>query len=350
MAGINDDLQDAVILHMILVQRYRAYLQRAASTELGTNLADLLREIDEEAAALSAAAILDAMENRWLGEVNNIYANIQTDIVEELEGLAATEAEWQAAALRQRLPLRVTLGGTLDPNTIRVLATQSPFENKILGEWFASLADNTRTAFDQQIRASMVRGESVRQMVQSIRGTDALSNADGTIGYSRRAIESVVRTAVNSVSNNARNLSINSFGTVVKGVLWVSTLDSRTSKICRELDHKVFPLDSGPRPPAHFNCRSTVAPIVKSWQELGLDFQELPEGTRASLNGQVPARTNYRDWLTNQTESIQNQVLGKSKANAFRSGRVQIDGFDDSLGRSLTLSELRIQSGLVKPR
>ena len=46
-----------------------------------------------------------------------------------------------------------------------------------------------------------------------------------------------------------------------KRVLWVSVLDARTSDICINLDGSIFAIDEGPRPPAHFNCRSIVVPL-----------------------------------------------------------------------------------------
>ena len=44
---------------------------------------------------------------------------------------------------------------------------------------------------------------------------------------------------------------------------WISTLDSRTSDICIGLDGNIYPVGKGRLPPAHFNCRSTTAPILK---------------------------------------------------------------------------------------
>jgi SPP1 gp7 family putative phage head morphogenesis protein len=55
----------------------------------------------------------------------------------------------------------------------------------------------------------------------------------------------------------------------VLGVRWVSVLDSRASDICQGLAGQVFPAHDGPRPPAHFNCRSTVVPVFRSREMTG---------------------------------------------------------------------------------
>ena len=52
----------------------------------------------------------------------------------------------------------------------------------------------------------------------------------------------------------ARQAVAEANGDIVAGVRMVATLDSRTSSVCRSLDGRVFPVDSGPRPPVPINC------------------------------------------------------------------------------------------------
>src|SRR5690606_26281802 len=66
---------------------------------------------------------------------------------------------------------------------------------------------------------------------------------------------------------------------------------------CMSLDGKVFPINEGPRPPRHVACRCTMNVVLKSAQELGLNLREIPEGTRMSMDGQVPQSVIYNDWL-----------------------------------------------------
>jgi hypothetical protein len=123
-------------------------------------------------------------------------------------------------------------------------------------------------------------------------------------------------------------------------------LIAHNSEICVGLDGQTFPVGEGERPPAHPQCRSTTTPILKSWKELGIDLKEAPEGTRASMNGQVPAKITYRDWIQNQPRAIQDQVLGRGKAQLMRSGQVPIDRFFDAKNRPLTLGQIRKLEGL----
>ncbi len=117
--------------------------------------------------------------------------------------------------------------------------------------------------------------------------------------------------------------------------------------MCAGLDGTTWPIEVGPRPPMHIRCRSTTVPVLKSWQEMGFDFKEVPEATRASMNGQVATSITYPKWLKQQSRSIQDEVLGTTRARLWRSGKVKIDRFVDDRFRPLTLSQLATQEGIV---
>jgi len=79
------------------------------------------------------------------------------------------------------------------------------------------------------------------------------------------------------------------------------------------------------------NCRSSAVP----------DFGGAPIGTRASIDGQVEADKDFGSWLTSRSDSEQDEVLGTTKATAWRTGKLSLK---DMLGRDLqplTLAELR---------
>ena len=118
------------------------------------------------------------------------------------------------------------------------------------------------------------------------------------------------------------------------------------------------------------NCRSIMSPITRSWQELSgkdlkpgrgaariddifdkrLKAQGLKPGqisrikrnTRASMNGQVPVKQTYPEWLKRQDAKFQNKVLGTTKGKLFREGGLTVDKFVDAQsGQPFTLRQLR---------
>jgi hypothetical protein len=59
------------------------------------------------------------------------------------------------------------------------------------------------------------------------------------------------------------------------------------------------------------------------------------------MNGQVAADLTYGQWLKQQSRSVQDDVLGPTRAALFRKGGLTMDRFVDPTGRSYTLAELR---------
>jgi SPP1 gp7 family putative phage head morphogenesis protein len=271
------------------------------------------------------------------------FRNARKELEPRLAAIGLTEAEFQASVINKASGIKFDL---LLPSAaqLREIVTGQPFQGKLLREWFDNLSATAKGEIQTAVRVGIAEGESTAQMVRRVRGTP--SGAEGVFGKTRRQTEAVVRTAVNHTTTQAREAVYKNNDDVVKGVLWVATLDARTTQICMGLDGKVFPVNEGPRPPAHINCRSTTAPVLKSWKELGIDLKEAPAGTRASMNGQVPAKLTYGEWLKRQPAAIQDDALGPTRAKLFRSGKVKIDRFTDDRNRPLNLEQLRRREGL----
>ena len=119
---------------------------------------------------------------------------------------------------------------------------------------------------------------------------------------------------------------------------------------CGALDGKRWTTDGKPInhsmvyqiPPKHFRCRCSMVPVLKTWAELGINMDELPDGTRASMEGQVNDK-DFESWLKRKTESdpaFADRTLGKGRAELWRNGKITMDQMISG-GQPLTLSELR---------
>lgn len=73
---------------------------------------------------------------------------------------------------------------------------------------------------------------------------------------------------------------------------------------------------------------------------MGIDVDEAPPGTRASMDGQVPETMSYQSWLSSQPAAVQDEALGPTRAALFRDGDLTVDRFTDSRGNALTLDQL----------
>lgn len=269
-------------------------------------------------------------------------------LASSLKEIGAAEASWQIAALQSSLPLNLSYTmpsvGLINEAVIR-----KPFMGRLLKDWFTGMNNQLVQGVQDQINIGLVSGESVPNIVRRLVGTKAAGYADGIFNATRRHVEAVTRTSINHVVTHAREATYAANESVVKAVQFVATLDGRTTETCAALDGKVFPINEGPRPPMHIRCRSTTVPITKSWKELGLDVKEMKAGTRESMNGKVPAKTTYGQWLKKQPTAVQNQVLGKGKAQLFRKG-MPIEKFVGKKWEPLSLAQVKRLDKVVPPK
>lgn len=103
--------------------------------------------------------------------------------------------------------------------------------------------------------------------------------------------------------------------------VWNSVIDSRTTAICRSRNKTVYTFGEGPLPPAHINCRSSIAPIISESDVF---------------------KTGFYSWLIDQPDEFQNDILGEEKAELLRNGTLKSDDFSRyETYKPLTFEEFR---------
>lgn len=343
MPTANEVLHNEAVAHAIGLQRYGNGIVRRMIALLNRVDADLLEQLTAKLESAPESLSVERIEE-LLSSVKALnakaYAQVTGQLETELKDLTAHEVGYQLDLFKSVLPDAVKVQ-SVQPGQVYAAAMSRPFQGKLLREYMQGLEAGKAEAIRNAVRIGFVEGQTTSEIVKRIRGTKALNYADGLLETNRRGVEAIVRTAVNHTSNYAREAFYKENDDLVKGVAWVSTLDTRTTEICASRDGKVYPVDSGPRPPAHINCRSTTTPVLKSWKELGIPIDEMPAGTRASLDGQIAASTTYQGWLEKQSVERQNEVLGVTKAQLFRDGGLTLDRFVNNAGHVYTLDELR---------
>lgn len=197
--------------------------------------------------------------------------------------------------------LAATTGATIINSTkaraIYQAALQRPLgaTGDLLESWVDGLTESQVKIVEKTLRKAHINGWTNQQTSQILRGTRKANYADGLMSRFGKQTATVVRTSMQHVNQAARQVVWADNSDIIVGYRWVSTLDSRTSDICQDLDGEVFKIGDGPLPPAHPNCRSTTT------AELDKRFDILNEGrTRASAVGYIPYDTKYPEWLKAQ--------------------------------------------------
>lgn len=243
-------------------------------------------------------------------------------------------------------------GKEIPPEVADAIVAGTLIEGAVVSEWWRRQSNDFLDRFMDEIRTSMNNGESVTQAVTRIAGgTVAGEEVPGIMRTTKKKAGALVSTAINAVTTEARIRTFQENSDVVKGIQQVSTLDNKTSDICiaysgqawdvqtlRPLPGSSLPFNGGT--PRHFNCRSTLVPVTKSFKELGIDAPELPVGTRASMDGQVPGDISFDQWLKGKSQSFQNSLLGPARARLWRDKKITLTQLVDMRGNPLTLDQL----------
>lgn len=342
MATVNEQILDDAIRRQLDLQGYSNAVVAKVIALLNRVDADLLAQLanlDVDAADWSIRRLESA-----LAAVRQINADAYRQAGDELHGqlseLTGYEIGYQQQLFAHHLPVGVSFTG-VTPAQVYAAAMARPFQGVLLREALAGLESDRAARVRDAIRMGFVEGQTNGEIIRRIVGTKANGYADGLMEIDRRNCEAIVRTAVNHTANYSRQAFYEANTDVVKAWQFHATLDGRTTLQCAALDGKVFDLGKGPMPPRHYRCRSTSIPVLKSWQELGIDLPDAPPSTRASMDGQVAGDMTFGQWIKGKPASFQDDVLGPTRGRLFREGKMSVDSFVDNKGRVLTLDDLR---------
>lgn len=383
----NDDLFDAEVSHAIHLERLKARQVR--------EIEQLLEDADEKLTALIRRRLarfaeigqtLSAAKRKELEEVlkaiseyrSRVFVEIDKILTQNLLALGKYEAEFQVALLERIIPIVIEIG-TPNVSQINAAIKSRPFQGRVLREWARDIGRSDLERVRAAIRQGVIQGQAIDDITRAIRGTRKAKYQDGILAISKRNAESVVRTAVNHTATAARDETFRANADIIKALRFTATLDGRTTAVCRAEDGKEYPLDKGPRPPMHFNCRSTMVPVLDGIGILGdrpfvtdtrtrerreVDFRkqakeragdrwkqmttkqrqaaigDIRRKWQAEAIGTLKADTTYPEWLKRQPAKFQDEVLGKTKGKLFRAG-APLDKFVDKSGHEYTLAQLK---------
>ena len=337
---VNQQILDDAIRHAVYLEQYKAEQVKEIVKFFNKEVEpDLLKQIDSRLEGSVSRTRQEEVITACNQVCNSGYDQIGKKLKSNLADFGVVEAKAIKSIVENALPIDFDFRTPSLP-TIKSMIEKSPIDGQLMDDLLKTLNTSTKNKIAQQIRLGIAEGESIDKIARRIRGTRVNGYNDGVLAASRRSVKAVVRTAVAGVSNNVRDATYSDNEDIVKSVQFLATLDTRTTKTCMALDGQEFEIGQGPRPPMHVNCRSTTVPVLKSWEELGIDLKEAPESTRASMNGQVSEKTTFDDWLKGQNVADQEELLGKNAAKLFRDGKIDVKDLVDQNYQPISLKNL----------
>lgn len=357
MPSINDLLQDESIRHQVALQGYTTGVLHRLLAVLNRSDARLMAELAVALDSMDATTFTMERLESLLTSIRTMsaatYRELGQELNKELESFVAYEVSYQAQMLTEHVPVGVHVA-SVNVAQVYSAAYAQPFQGVLLRDVWQDLDAAKMKRVKQAIAQGFVEGKTTDQIIRELRGTRAKGYEDGLIQRDRRDVEAVVRTAVGHYAGKAQDKVMEANSDLIKALQWSATLDLRTSPQCRIRDRKLYTPDThkpiGHKVPwgagpgrLHWRCRSGQVPVLKSFEELGIDIPEIVvDGkTRASMDGQLPADTSYSDWIKKQTAARQDEVLGPTRARLLRDGKLGMADLYSARGELLTLDDLR---------
>ena len=230
---------------------------------------------------------------------------------------------------------------------------------RLLNDWVGRTFDtNIQESIKSELLTGMMKGEGYRDMVKRFtdKAFDGLAND----------MEGLTKTYVQSANVKAMDDVMEANSDIVKGWKWNSVYENRTCLACMSLDARdeVYPIGRGPEMPNHVRCRCFKEMETLTFREMGLDIDEMEKaykpytirGTVDPVTGVVtPGKIGvgggkvidtgrflgtYEDFLKLQPEAVQRQILGPSRLELWKSGKVALKDFADKNGNVYLLKEL----------
>lgn len=379
--SVNDQLADAAIQHAVDLQRLSA--DQVAKVidqldDLATEVAAKLRKGGQTAFQQQRAKALLA---QLAGTVDERYQGIAAQHVRDLAKLAGVESSFARASLDQAIGVPVATTA-LSEHQLAAVADDALIEGRRVKEWWSAQGESYKGVLRREITNGYLSGEGVDKITQRLLGS---KDTPGAFVGPRHQAEALVRTSIQQVASDARLASYRQNSDIIKYIQHHSTLDTRTSEICKARDGLLYTLDGEPvghdKPfqsgiPYHWNCRSTWVSVLKSWDELAgpkalppergkqeVPFEELftkrlqsrgwsaakiadaKANARSSLDGAVPSTLDFDSWLTLKEAqepgwAVRNGVLTAAKHRLWSAGKIKMADLIDQTGNELSIEQL----------
>jgi len=288
-----------------------------------------------------------------IDEMDRLTTGLQTQLGESISKMATATAVASIPAYNDILSFGGKVVGfnnvALSAAQLKSIVEKTPVGGRLLRN---SLKDGTQGWMQRTFTAKMqgelredllagrLRGFGPRELAKAIR--EKFDN------LSKKEIITLARSYNHAASTKAMDLVYQQNQDVVKRVKWTATLETGYKKKgrgtcirCAVLDGRTFELNDHPPCPLHPRCRCVLTPVTKSYKELGLDVEEVKEGSRPYTkrtryeNIDVGRRKkilsigqhegNYGSWFYKQGPKFQKDMVGPNRAKLIRTGEIDFD-------------------------
>ena len=287
----------------------------------------------------------NALDQRWMKELENASTKVRVSRLETLQIQMQNQIEilnnsqkegmkdlltdiYQDTYYRNIYEVHKGLGIEINFSKLDIQTIEKVINQKWLEGNFSSRVWDNRSKLLTELQTTLVqsfiRGDSI---------DITASNLSKRMNVSKSRAITLVNTESAYITNKSTIDSYKNSG-VVKEYEILSTLDNRTSRICRSMDGKVFKISEMQpgvnAPPFHPNCRTTT--IVY--------FSDAIDEERIARDGEgknyyVDGNMNYKEWYEKYVKSNPVEILAEEKIQNRYSDKEQYEKYKLIFGKDI---------------
>lgn len=165
--------------------------------------------------------------------------------------------------------------------------------NKILKPWAIDGKNfSTRIWEDKNKLVEYLNANLTQNLILNEDSSKLINKMSKELNVKKNVVSRLIETENSAIASQSRKESFERMS--VEQYIIISTLDSKTSQICQDMDLKVFPMDmyevGVTAPPFHPSCRTTTAPHFDD--NIGSRIARGVDGKTYK----IPSTMNYKEW------------------------------------------------------
>lgn len=349
-----DQLKNLLLLYRSIAMQYQ--LGQYTDKALRSILASLNKARERLFDEISYRDIAMPKErvDMVLEELNNLTLGIQAQLSKDIQDAAVVAGEYSFREYDQILSfdgkLAETVGfnfASVSTDQLRAMAVDVPVGGKLLEDW-------VKDTFERRI-IDEIQTAVMADTFQGLSTPKIIRHMENSFGMIRDDAETLVRTYIQSINNQAADAVYKANSDIVNQVEWSATLEVSkeygrgTCRVCAAYDGKTWAIDEEhPSPPIHPRCRCFLLAKTDTYKNLGLNIPEMKESLRPYTErgearsiieaGQFQGQ--FEDFLKSRSKQYQIDFLGQNRYKLWKDGKIKICDLADENGNEKTLKEL----------
>lgn len=319
-------LLDVVTRHQIYLEGVKSYYSKnfdAVIRELRRELLIIFADNEYDDLSMMSKSKLNEFIKVVITTLQHQYDPYLQQVLDDLRAFMDADAQMNLDIMEKTqdddsafaaASLLLTADG-LDRMWATIVNAPIPANGMTPTEFVQRFVDSNSSQVELALKKAWSNKMTMKQALGLIFGTARLNNRDGLIYKAAFQNNAMIATLVQHASSIASAQVASRYFDEYR---WVSVLDGHTTVICRDRNGKIYRYGDGPLPPAHVGCRSKTEPYYGQTDDVDLSYYE---------------------WMTEQPDKVQNDILGNARATSLRNGELtesDLPKFDEVTPLTLT--------------